>query len=64
MSAPALSWDEKLYMTKADIELFPDADMYLFFEKAMTGRVSYILKRYSKANSKYYLYLSILLITS
>ena len=27
--------------------------MYLFFEKGMRGRVSYICKRYSKTNNKY-----------
>ena len=40
-------------MAKIELELILDADMYLFFEKGMRGRVSYISKRYSKANKKY-----------
>ena len=32
-------------------ELISDAGMYLFFEKDVRGRVSYILKRYSKASN-------------
>ena len=42
-----------LNMTKVELELIPDSDMYLFFEKGMRGEVSYISKRYSKTNSKY-----------
>ena len=38
---------------KVQFELISDADMYLFPEKGMRGRVSYISKRYSKANKKY-----------
>ena len=53
LSTPALSWDVMLNMKKVQLELISDADMYLFFEKGMGGRVSYISKRYSKANNKY-----------
>ena len=42
---PALSWDAMLNITKVELELIPDPDM--------TGGVSYISKRYSKANNKY-----------
>ena len=42
MSAQALSWDVMLNMTKVKLELIPDPDMYIFFEKGMTGRVSYV----------------------
>ena len=34
-------------MTKVELELISDADMYLFFEKGMRGGVSYISKRYN-----------------
>ena len=43
-SAPALSWDVMLNMTKVELELIKDADIYLFFEKGMKGGVSYFLK--------------------
>ena len=32
LSAPALSWDAMLNMTKVEIDLISDAHMYLFFE--------------------------------
>ena len=53
LSAPALSWDAMLSMTKVKLELFSDADMFFFFEKGMRGGVFYISKRYSKASNKY-----------
>ena len=53
LSAPALSWDAMLNMTKIELELTLDADMYLFFQKGMIDGVSYISKRYSKANNNY-----------
>ena len=53
LSAPALSWDAMLNMTKGKTELISDAYIYLFFEKGILGRVSYISKRYSKAKNKY-----------
>ena len=39
-------------MTKVELDLIPGIDMYLLFEKGMTGDVSHISKRYSKANNK------------
>ena len=52
-SAPGLSWDAMLKMTKAELEKISDADMHLFIEKGMRWGISYINKRYSKANNKY-----------
>ena len=43
-------------MTKVDIGLASDADMFLFLEEGMRGGVSYISKRYSRA---IYMYLKI-----
>ena len=53
LSTPALSSDAMLNMAKVELELIPDPDMCLFFGKGMRGRVSYISKKYSKANNKY-----------
>ena len=42
-----------LNMTTLKLELVPDLDMYIFFEKCKRGGVSYISNRYSKASNKY-----------
>ena len=52
-SAPGLSWDAMLKMTKVKLEKINDADIHLFIEKGMRGGISYINKRYSQANNKY-----------
>ena len=52
-SAPGLSWDAMLKMTKVELEKISDADMHLFIEKCMRGGISYINKRFSKANNEY-----------
>ena len=52
LNAPISSWDTVLNMTKVELELISDLDMYIFFE-GMSSGVSYISKRYSKANNKY-----------
>ena len=33
LSTPDLNWDERLNMTKPEIKLIPDPDMYILFEK-------------------------------
>ena len=53
LSAPALSWDSMLNMTKIKVQHISGPDMYIFFEKGMRGGVSYISNRYSKAHKKY-----------
>lgn len=53
LSAPALSLDAMLSMTKVKLDLILDVDMYLFFETSTRAGVSYIFKRCNKANNKY-----------
>ena len=52
-SSPGLSWDAMLKKTKIESEKISDIDKYLFIEKGTRGGVSYIAKRYAKANNKY-----------
>ena len=52
-SSPGLSWDAMLKMTGIKLDLISDIDIHLFIEKGMRGGISYISKRYSKANNKY-----------
>ena len=40
-------------MTGVRLKKIADIDMYLFIEKGLKGGISYISKRYSKANNKY-----------
>ena len=47
----SLCWDTMLSMTKVELDLISNVDMYLFFEKGMTGGVSYISQRCSKAKN-------------
>ena len=41
------------YYFRIELKLILNIDMYLFIEKSMRGGISYIAKRYSKANNKY-----------
>ena len=52
-SAPGFSWDAMLKMTKIELEKISEPDKYMFFEQGIRGGVSYINKRYNKANNKY-----------
>ena len=42
-----------LKMTGIELNLIWDFKMHLFIEKGMKENISYIAKRYSKANNKY-----------
>ena len=50
-SAPGLSWDAMLKMTKIELEKISNPGKYIFIEKGTRGDISYINKRYSKANN-------------
>ena len=52
-SSPGLSWDAMLKTTGVKLEKISDIDKYLFIEKGLWGGISYIAKRYAKANNKY-----------
>ena len=52
-SSPGLSWDAVLKMTDVKLEKISDIDKYSFIEKGSRGGISYIAKRYAKANNKY-----------
>ena len=53
LSPLGLSWDTIFKTTKIKLELIPDLDMDIFFEKGTRGGIPYISNRYSKANNKY-----------
>ena len=53
-SALALNWYTILTITKDKLELIPDPEMLLFFEKGMRGKVSYISNRFSEVNNNYF----------
>ena len=53
LSAPRLSWDAMLKMTKIELELNPYPDMFIFFEKGVRSGISYSSNKYSKADNKY-----------
>ena len=52
-SSPGLSWDAICKMTNIELKLISNTEMLLLIEKGMRGGISYISKRYSKANNKY-----------
>ena len=52
-SGSGLSWDAMLKMTKVELEKIIYPDIHLFIEKGRRGGISYINKRYSKANNKH-----------
>ena len=53
LSAAALTLNAMLSITKFQLNLISDVNMYLFIQKGMRGGVSYISRRCSKASDKY-----------
>ena len=52
-TSPGLSWDAMLKMTRVELELLSDSEMYLMIENGIRGGVSTVFKRYAKANNLY-----------
>ena len=52
-SSTGLSWDAMSKMTGEKLEKISDIDKHLFIEKGLRGGISYMAKRYAKANNKY-----------
>ena len=55
MVSPSLAWDAMLKYTGVTLNQLVDGDidMLLMFEARIRGGVSYVGKRYAKANNKY-----------
>ena len=51
-SSPRLNWDTMLKMTGKKLEVISDIDKHLFIENRLSEGISYIWKRFSKANNK------------
>ena len=52
-SAPELSWDAILKMTKVELEKLSNADIHHFIEKGLRAGICQVSKRYSKANNEF-----------
>ena len=52
-SSPGLAGDAMLKMSGVRLRLIDDVDMHLFIERGMRGGISYIAKRYCRANNEF-----------
>ena len=50
---PGYSWQAMLKMTKIELDLISDQDMYLFLMDSIKGGICQVNKKYSKADNKY-----------
>ena len=49
-SIPGLSWDSAFKMTRCEVEILKEAEMYQFFEKGIRGGMTFVNKHYVKTN--------------
>ena len=52
-TSPRQAWDAMLRMTKIELELMNDIDMFQFIEKELRGGVCFITHQFGRANNKY-----------
>ena len=52
-TAPGMAWDAALKLTKVELDLITDPDMYLMFEKGIRGGISTITHRHAIGNNPY-----------
>ena len=50
-SASGLIWNGMFKITEMELEIIPDSDMIIFFEKGTRVGISYVSHRCSKANN-------------
>ena len=50
---PGFSWQAMLKMTKIELDLISDQDMYLFLMDSIRGGITQVNKKFSKADNKY-----------
>lgn len=53
VGAPAFAWNSMLLLTKVELELLKDSEMYQFYERGIRGGMSIVVNKHSKANNKY-----------
>ncbi|GFR18839.1 uncharacterized protein TNCT_571241 [Trichonephila clavata] len=53
ITAADLTWNAGLNFTKVELEIFTDANMYLWIENNIRGGICYIGKRYSCSNNPF-----------
>ena len=53
LTAPSLSWEAALRVTKVKLQVLDDIDMSLFVDNMMLGGYAAVVEHYAKANNKY-----------